>query len=1232
MEAADTVLTSSPESRRRSGRVVRKPESFSQNQHGASVLKNGAGKRKRAAEPTHGEEDDEDNESVEDREDEEEEDEEEEDDETESDEDDGEPDEEEIKAQRRAQRAKAAAAKPAAKRAKTTPGLSTTLAIRSANTQSQPAARASKSRKARARPSQAHRQGLYAEVFDRGQSPEDTAAAWFEEVQKDSVRALRDLVNFVLQCIGCNSKVEEQDIADLDSVPSKLGDILQEYEQQKPTDYPLISKQKHYAGFQNVLEEFFKAIIKVLHTSSAFYDQTEIYDNIYVWVATMSGANYRSFRHTATIISLAMSTALCDVAKELQDTMATLKAQLDAEKRKKNPNKARIKTIEESQRAAESKLDAIDTQLRDAFETVYVHRYRDQDEKTRAPCVAALGNWIVLYRKMFLEGHYLRYLGWVMSDTSANTRLEDIKQLKRLFSNKNNIAALRAFTDRFRTRLVEMGAKDADINVRVEAIELLDRLRDAELLEPDDIDEIGRLIFDSEPRIRKAVAKFFVANIEDLYRATIEDFDESQYDAALPDTEDVEDFLVPTRSWIKFKCLGSVLAGYDNDEESTDATTVQPLPVNSISDSRYTLATQSIFPHMAELHHWENLAGYLLYDHTSIPSEGDDDDIDFQVQQAYKLGAGEDTILLDVLHAAFKSYLRSIQEPAGGRKPNLTKVQIREKQESAAQNLTALLPRLMSKFGSTPHTASSILRIEQLLDISLINELQSGETSYSAILDDVAKQFVSHSDKQVLATASAALRNALSYEPSREAANAKVQEIWTESVATLANLLDGEDVGTRGLLDKPSLVEVVNIVVRLAELAGVRDCSHVVESKLPTRSSRKRKGNTGGPRTLLSLLLQLLHRGVPDQDTTAAFAELEDQLCSAVIELVSRYFRWKVVGIKKAINANEEAQLSTASLTDLAATRTVFVDNIAPVIQVRKPLDLVRYQAILSVLELFALFATIRNIRPEKGNLNDDIERKLRGLNAFVPDDIIKEVMITHEKMEQSFAKKTRRKIESVSEKGKSNDPTARIDDDDDIEKPPEDSDDERDGSDDEEDEVDEDEEGTQGKSAKKQAALLAEHNLCELTSKIVFNLVGGTIKDDKIVKARLILNRTKLGKNYSALLGYLDEKKKPPRRKGGKELSEKEKSGKKGDQGRDRAGKPAISKEIVLEDDDIEDDSDAPPEEQHEDEAQRQRELLEDGIEDRGNEDDDDDGAGNEQGGQLEGESGGDDDEIMGD
>ncbi|KIV93376.1 hypothetical protein PV10_04592 [Exophiala mesophila] len=1216
------------QSRRKSGRVIQKPSIYSQEIYDTSTAPNGSTKRKRTSTTRTGDQTDEEDEDDEDDETEE----------SEDDESEEEPDEEELKAKRRAQRSKPKTARPAAKRAKTTDGASTTLAIRSATSKGG-AGKGPKTQKARARPSQAHQQGLFAEVFGKGQSADDAAAIWFESVKLDSVTAVRDLINLVLQAIGCDSRIEDQDVVDVDSVPSKLGDLLVEYEQQKSPDYPLVSKHKQYVGFQHVLEEFFIAVIKALHDSEYFYDQPEVYDNIHVWIATMTGANYKSFRHTATLVSLSMSTALCEAAKELQDTLPTFKTQIDAEKKKKSVNKARVKTVEDNLKKTEQKLETIDSQLKDAFDTVFVHRYRDVEERIRALCVGALGKWIALYRKMFLEGQYLRYLGWLLNDTAAITRLENVKQLKALFQNKNNVAALRGFTDRFRPRLVEIGARDADVHVRVEAIELLDRLREAELLEPDDIETVGRLIFDNEPSVRKAVGRFFVSNVEDLYLSTVEDLDKAAYDEALPEFDSELDFSAPNQSWIKLKCLGYVLNQFDKDDESLDGSAAQPLLPN-ISDSRHALATQAIFPFMSELQHWETLAGFLLYDHSTIPTDGDDQDVGFLVQQAYKLSPGEDIILLDILHSSVKLYLQSTLDSSANRRTNASKDQLRQKQESAAQNLTIILPQLLSKFGSTPQAASSILRIEQLLDVGLINDLQSGEFTYATILEDISKQFTSHSDKTVLAAASAAFRTARSFEQSKEAAESKVQEIWSDSITTLTNLLGNKQVSQRGTLALPVLSEVVNIVSRITELTGIYDCTPVIEARMESATGKKQKTKAGSQQqqTLLDLFFQLLKRGEPDEDTTDAFAEPEDQLCLALLEFFSRYFRWKVVGLKNSIEANDASQLSTQALTSLVMKRATFVEELSPIIKTRSPLDPVRLSAIITLLELFALFTTARHFRPDRDQLDEDAQRNISSLIIEIPSDIVQEILLTHEKLEKNFARKTRRKIETSSslshkhgKKSKSAAATTVHEQEtqEDIEKPPEDSDSDSDNErndagkgdadSDAETSSNDDEPVHDSKTAKKQAVLLAEQNLCDVTSKIIFAIVGGAVKGEQAsrIKSRVLLNRSKLGKNYAALVAYLDEKKQ-------KKDSKRPAGAKKAKQGdlaataaKDKGGKK-LSEALVLEDDDIEDDDD--------DEAEKttRREIEEDEVEDHdveggGDDDDSNDGEGQ-------------DDEIMGD
>jgi cohesin complex subunit SA-1/2 len=1138
--------------RRKSGRVHRRPDMFAEEEHAGSILTNGSAKRKRISIIT-----------AEDVEDDEET--------SEDEEDDSEPDEEEVREKRRNQRKRPKTSKPAPKRSQAKP--STTLAIRSANVPSRPASKSAKIQKARARQSQVNKEGLYAEVFGRGQTAEEAANTWLSSVRKDNVVAIRDLVNFIFESIGCDVKIASSDVEDIDNVPSKLSDVLEEqYSHGQSAEYPLVSKSRQFAEFKTVLVDFFKAVIQALHDSSILYDQLAVYDNIHVWVATMTGAKYRPFRHTATVISLAMCSALCTLPADIQKRAADYKRQLAAEKKKRSSNKARLASVQEELKAEEKKLEIIDALLRDAFDTVYVHRYRDVDEKVRVECVAALGGWIDKYSTMFLEGQYLRYLGWVMSDPNSATRLEVIRQVKKLFSDKN-VAALRAFTERFRSRMVEMGARDADVSVRVESVDLLDRLRLHELLEPDDIDTVGRLIFDAEPRVRKAVGKFFVASIDDLYNTLTEDWDNDQYNDALPPMDEADDLMAASQSWVKFKCLAQTLTSYDARSESAESpeTNVRTLASTDDAESRYMLATQSLYPHFKDLEHWESLAAYLLYDHSSISADSEDDDIAQAVQGTYKLNDGEETVLLDVLYYSVKMYLTSVLDLARDKKgrTNATQDNIKQKQETAAHNLSTIVPQLLSRYGSTPQAAASILRLEQLLDADLISDLQGGEATYSGLLDDIDKQFSSHSDRKVLAEASRALRVARTFEQSKDAATTKVQEMWTEVIANLQRLLKGRTLNTRGSLEYNIMKELVNICVRTANLAGVSDCSSILEQSFPQSKKGKTKAGSWESGTVLELFLKLVARGIPDDDTTDGINELEDQISVAVITTLSFYFRWKVVALKQAVEANDARSLSTPRIVGLGVKRSSFVEALTPVITNRLPLDPVRFNAVLTTLDVFTLFATTKHLQPKpgKGELDEDVAVNVASLTAKIPETLLAEFLITFERAEKTFARRTRRKL-TDSKKKSGSDRRARTTDieeptQEEIEKPPEDSDDEDNASDNASDSEDDGAEDLAGsRDAKKQAALVAEQSLCEVSSKLVLALIAGVLEDPKFVRERLMLNRGKLGKSYAGVVAYLDEKKEKKAKVDGKQTG-----------GAGAAKGKAKSKDIITEEMELEED-----------------------------------------------------------
>lgn len=72
-----------------------------------------------------------------------------------------------------------------------------------------------------------------AEVFARGHTLDDVAAEWLKTFEQHESQAVADVVNFVLQCAGCNLQVTDHDIEDPDGCTNKIEDLQAEYQAQQ---------------------------------------------------------------------------------------------------------------------------------------------------------------------------------------------------------------------------------------------------------------------------------------------------------------------------------------------------------------------------------------------------------------------------------------------------------------------------------------------------------------------------------------------------------------------------------------------------------------------------------------------------------------------------------------------------------------------------------------------------------------------------------------------------------------------------------------------------------------------------------------------------------------------------------------------------------------------------------------------------------------------------------------
>jgi len=878
------------------------------------------------------------------------------------------------------------------------------------------------------------------------------------------------------------------------------------------------------------------------------YDEEVLIENIHVWFVTMSSSNSRPFRHTATLVNLTMTSAMCQIAHMELVKAAKIRQQIKSEQ-KKGGNKARIGQFKANIEASEKKYDFLLEKIKDNFDTVYVHRYRDVDPKIRLECVKGLGAWIQTLPDNFSEGTYLRYMGWMLSDTTAPMREEVVNQLQNIMKNKENHGNMITFIERFRPRIIEIATRDSEPSVRSAAVALAESIRQAGMLEPDDIDVIGKLIFDSEPKVRKAVVEFFVAGVEEVFDAKVDELGgEEELEVLAVDESNSE---APRKEWIKLKALAEVLSSYDTEDQdempSQIVRTADAKFLNvSSQESRFTLAAQALYDKMVEIRDWDMLASYLLFDHSAKPSGNKSLR---KVKASFRPTDKEEILLLEILNAVVKLGLAHSVESEKSKKRSAHE-ELSEAREMTALRLADLIPRLLKKFGADPQTSTVVLRLEHVLNLDVFQELRQDSTSYAKLLDDISKQFTTHADRGVLAEASAALLHARGFDDLEEVTESKMQSLWEDTINTLRKINKTGQMPVRGSFGEAALLDLSHNLARLDKLASISNCVDPLEADA--------KGKSPAP---IRILLDIVARGVFEQEDPELDA-LEDEVVLTAIRSSMFYFMWKVRSLTELISAGDIVPV--VDIDELKDVQDAFATNLIASLSSRATNDPVRLFATGTLLDLHVLFATFRQIQTSKSK-NGTADRQSDQLHALVreiPLDVQAELTSIFDSAEKLFAKKSRRKL---AEPGEDEDPE---DFDSDIE--------------------DEEEDEDTNDSEQRSLTLKAEQQLCELTGKLILAILAKVIDASGPLKGKLTTriqrNRTRLGTNFRDIVAYLDD----PKSKGKK--SHKSKS----QQAAVAAKKTSKSREVVDEEEDDDPFADDEPEEGTAEDL-RNRELLDD-------------------------------------
>ena len=961
----------------------------------------------------------------------------------------------------------------------------------------------------------------------------------------------------------------------------------------------MISRDKSVKPFKDMLVGFFRHLVTIMHETEVLYTDAALMENIARWVASMSSSTLRPFRHTATTVALGIEAALVDVAKKLDDRISKMTQQVETEKGRKGKNKEKIAAIQKNLEAANKSRDICQEQIADFFETVFVHRYRDIEPKIRTECVEALGSWIWDLPTVFMEPEYLRYLGWMLSDVMPSTRQEVLRQLARVF--KRDAEKLGHFIDRFRPRLVEMATKDSDPNVRVNAIAVVQILKDTGMLDPEELDSVGRSIFDTEFRVRKAVLGFFESCVNDAIETKVEELGGDDAIDELFGEED-DDYSSPRRSWIAIKCLAEILASYDaqvEDESRTEQPRSLDIAVEMFEavapETRITLAAEALYEKIGEVKNWELLAGYLLFDHTTSSkskSKAKGSSNEAILRQHVAPSDGEEPILLEVLATAVELSLKPQSDAdRSRRKP---RPDGGEGSEEAAVHLATIIPRLLNKFGAEPATAVLVLRLEHWLNLDTFQQLRQDTSTYVRLLDEICTQFGRHVDRGVLTEATAALLHARKCDELAEVADTKILELWEVSLNNLRHFDKSAELGSRGNLDEQAIAELGHVLAKMSKLSTVANCVDVLEADGQLEGSES---------PAIDILVRTVVRGKLDL-VDEALDDLEDEAVSYAIKCCQFYFIWKVYSLIGVVQSG--AAVPAREMERLNTLRKTYQTNLVWTLSSRGTNDDLRLFATGALCDLYVVLAKLKSyVDQDTGDAAVKRKRQqhyaiLDQLFEPVNPGLIPELIEIYDSAERAYARCIKKALNEPAEDEDPLDDEAFSDD-----------------------ENDEDLSPTERKGKE----LKAERALCDLAARFVLaiqaKMIDRTGPQAGKLKKRMLRNQHKLGVNLQKTVECLDERKLRELRDSTGHKSSRKAAAK--DKGKAKAtndkGKKVLSEEIIVDgDDDDEEEEDifagieeeAEPEPEPEEgtvEDLRQRELLDE--EDEEEEHDDRDGGG---------------------
>ncbi|XP_043850347.1 cohesin subunit SA-2-like isoform X2 [Dromiciops gliroides] len=317
---------------------------------------------------------------------------------------------------------------------------------------------------------------------------------WIEAYKEDRDLALLDLINFFIQCSGCQGMVTAEMYQSLHT-SDILKKMIEKFDEEtglqykrimarpwiltvtwpmelEDEGYPLVKPGPHWKKFKANFCEFTAVLIQQCQYS-ILYDGY-LMNTITSLLSGLTGSVVRAFRHTSTLAAVKLVTALVSVIQNLDVSIHNAQQLYEVEKNRTPEGETgpRLDELDRKRKECQQKPVEIENMMNALFKGTFVQRYRDVIPEIRIVCIEEMGSWLKLYPNMFLNDSYLKYLGWMLYDKQAEVRLKCLQGLRGLYEHKELIFKMGLFNTRFKSRIVSM-TTDKEPEVAVEAMKLV---------------------------------------------------------------------------------------------------------------------------------------------------------------------------------------------------------------------------------------------------------------------------------------------------------------------------------------------------------------------------------------------------------------------------------------------------------------------------------------------------------------------------------------------------------------------------------------------------------------------------------------------------------------------------------------------------------------------------------------------------------------------------------------